>query len=69
MVIEKVLNIICLIIWMLNLIFGIHSMMIGEPVNEIVYICAVLICILYYIKELFQKRSFKEGNFENFTIL
>lgn len=49
---EKVLNIICLIIWILNLIFGVRSMMIGEPVNEVIYICAVLICILYYIREL-----------------
>lgn len=47
-----IMNIFCLIIWVAQLIKGIVMAAQGETVNPLVFICAVLICVLFYAKEL-----------------
>ena len=50
----KVMNIICLLIWCFQLVYGIVQIVNNKPIDPIVFICAVLICIINYLNEIFQ---------------
>lgn len=49
---EKFLNIICLIIWISWFIYGIYSAWVGQMIEPLPFICATVICILTYIRDL-----------------
>lgn len=49
----KVMNVICLLIWIFNLVCGIANIVNNEPVSPTLYICAVVVCIIYYLGEVF----------------
>lgn len=46
------LNIICLVIWIIQLILGFYNWAMGEPVSTGTYICACIICIMFFIEQL-----------------
>lgn len=50
---NRFMNIIMLGIWIFQLVYGIVNVVNGTNINPIVFICAVLICILHYIEEIF----------------
>lgn len=47
-----ILNILCLIIWIIWLIHGIYCCINKKEVSKIGFICAVIICILYYLEHI-----------------
>lgn len=47
------MNVICLLIWCAQLVYGFAQIVNDKPVNSIVYLCAVSVCILYYIDRIF----------------
>lgn len=49
----KFMNGLCLGIWIFQLVFGIVAACGKVTISPIVFICAVLICILHYTKEMF----------------
>lgn len=48
----KILNIIALLIWTFQLFYGVRMAIVGESIHPVIYMCAVIVCILNYIKEL-----------------
>lgn len=48
----KILNAICLGMWIVQLCFGVVAAVIGESISAITFIFPVLICIVHYIEEL-----------------
>lgn len=48
----KFLNIICLIIWICWLIHGVYNAYIGQMIEPFPFICAVIVCIASYIRDL-----------------
>lgn len=52
---NKFMNVLCLIIWIAQLIFGISNAITGTPVSTGAFICATIVCILFYISELIRK--------------
>lgn len=46
-------NIFGLFVWICWLIHGIYCCIKRKEVNKIVYMCAVGICVLYYIDKIF----------------
>lgn len=49
---DKVINVICLVLWITQLVFGILAVCGVVTVSPIAFICAVLICILHYIEKI-----------------
>lgn len=45
-------NILCLIIWIFWFVHGIYCCVKGKEVNKIGYICAVIVCVLYFIEQI-----------------
>lgn len=48
----KIMNVSCLIIWIIQLVLAVACTITDTPINHILYIIAVLMCILHYIGEL-----------------
>lgn len=46
------MNIFCLIIWILNLIVTVNQTINKEPINPIIAICAIIVCILFYLERI-----------------
>ena len=46
------MNICGLLIWIVQLVIAVVWTITGTPINHILYIIAVLVCILHYIGEL-----------------
>jgi hypothetical protein len=44
----KILSCIALGIWVFQLFYGIYQIASDKPINSIVYLCAVVSCILYF---------------------
>ena len=49
---RKIMNVICLAIWIFELVLGIVAVCIGNTINPIVFICATSVCILHYACEI-----------------
>lgn len=43
------MDILCLVIWILNLIFAIIDIIYKRPINPVASICAMLVCIIHYL--------------------
>ena len=52
---ERIINIICLIVWISMLIIMICNVSVGNPVNPGVAICTALGCIIMHSKDLICK--------------
>lgn len=50
----KFMNIFCLAIWIFQLVFGIIKIVNNEAVHPLIFICAVAICIIHYLAEIFK---------------
>ena len=50
---KKFTNILMLGIWIFQLVFGIVNIVNGTNINPWIFICAVIICIIHYIQEIF----------------
>lgn len=48
----EIMNFICLIIWILQLVSETIKIVNGKPVSPTVTICAILVCIMMYIDKL-----------------
>ena len=48
----KTMNFICLMIWILQLISETIKIVKGKPVSPVISICAILVCIMWYIDRL-----------------
>lgn len=48
----KAMNIICLLIWILQFIYGIIALCGKATITPIAFMCAVLICIFHHIEEI-----------------
>lgn len=46
------MNVVCLIIWMVQLIYGIVNIINEEETSSFLYVLAVLGCILNYIEKI-----------------
>lgn len=46
------MNVIGLILWIFQLAMAIAWTISGKPINHVLYILAVLVCILHYVEEL-----------------
>lgn len=46
-------NILMLGIWIVQLVFGIVNAVNGTKINPFIFICAVVVCIIHYIQEIF----------------
>lgn len=49
------MNIFMLLIWLSQLAFGIISLINGTPIHPFVFICAVIVCIVHYLTEIFSE--------------
>jgi len=49
---KKITDILMLVMWIIQLIFGIVCVANGKEISAGVFICAVIICILHYAGEL-----------------
>lgn len=49
---KKTFDIICLVLWTIQLVIAIAAVCGLVTVNPICYICAVVICIMHYVYEL-----------------
>jgi hypothetical protein len=45
-------SIVCLLLWIAQFVLGIVKMTQGETIHPLVYLCSVLICIMFYFKEI-----------------
>ena len=54
---RKTMNTICLVIWSIDLIFGVICMVVDTEISPVSYICAVLICIMHYAEELLNEKN------------
>ena len=50
----KVMNVICLLIWCFQFVYGIVQIVSNKPINPYIFICAVLVCIVNYLNEVFR---------------
>lgn len=48
----EIMNFICLIIWILQLVVATVKVVNGKPVSPVVAICAILVCIMMYIDKI-----------------
>lgn len=46
------MNIVCLLIWIFQLVLGIRALVTGEQIPPLMFLCAVMICILHYLQEV-----------------
>lgn len=46
------MNLVCLVIWIAQFIFGIMAACGKATVHPVVFICAVIVCILHYLEEI-----------------
>lgn len=46
------MDVLCLVIWVLNLIFAIGDVVQNKPISSVSGICAMLICIIYYLAKI-----------------
>jgi hypothetical protein len=46
------MNIFCLVVWTLSLIVAAVQAVNKEPISPIVSICAMLVCIIYYLEKI-----------------
>lgn len=53
---NKFMNGLCLAIWIFQFVFGILAACGKATIHPIAFICAVVICILHYIDEIFSRR-------------
>lgn len=49
---SKIFDLLCLFIWIFQFGLGLHWIASGTPINPVLYIIAVLMCILHYVGEL-----------------
>lgn len=49
---SKFVNILMLAIWIFQLVFGIVNIVNGVNVDPVIFICAVITCIVFYIQEI-----------------
>ena len=47
------MDIVCLLIWIFQLVLGIKALLTGEEINPLIFLCAVMVCILHYLQEIF----------------
>lgn len=43
------MDIFCLVIWILNLIIAVSEVVNNRPINPVVSICAMFVCIVLYL--------------------
>lgn len=48
----KILNVLCLILWSIQLMIAIVYAAAGTPVNPVLYLLAVIVLILHYMEAL-----------------
>ncbi len=46
------MDIFCLVIWILNLIFAVAHTVNNEPVSPVVTICALVVCVVHYLEKI-----------------
>lgn len=46
------MNVLYLVIWVLNLAFAIADVVQKKPISSVAGICAMLICIIYYLAKI-----------------
>lgn len=56
---KKIMDMLCLIIWVSQFVFGILAACGKVTITPASFICATLVCILYYIAEII--RDFYKG--------
>lgn len=48
------MDILCLVIWVLNLVFAVMDVVNKKPINSVSGICAMLICVIYYLAKIME---------------
>lgn len=48
-----VFNLVCLGIWIFHLVVAIGHAAKKEPVDPVIAICAIIVCVVYYLSEVF----------------
>ena len=46
------MDVLCLVIWILNLVFAVIQTINNEPVSRVASICAMLVCVLVYLERI-----------------
>jgi hypothetical protein len=53
---QKHTNVICLVIWIISLIYGIVCAVNGTRITPVSYVFATMICVLHYVEELLDEK-------------
>lgn len=56
--ISKIIDVICLVFYLLQIVVAIAAMFGLAIITPIMYLCAVIICALFYIRELIVTKKF-----------
>lgn len=48
------MNYVGLLIWIFQLVYGFVCIFNNVPVNSVVYMCAVVVCIMHYIASIIE---------------
>lgn len=46
------MDIICLLIWIFQLVLGTKALLTGEEIHPLIFLCAVMVCIMHYLQEI-----------------
>ena len=50
-----VMNVFCLFVWLFSFLSSIAYMIMDKPVQPLSYMCATLVCVLYYTSEIIRR--------------